>query len=144
MISQIPDSSIFTFTMGLLLSLAIGYIIGVEREQRGKSAGIATQCLVIGGAMIFSFLSGYINPGAPTQLAAGIVTGVGFLGAGIIMKEKGEKIVNLTTAATIWYAAAIGMAIGYGQYYLAVIAAIFEIIAVSLPHIHLGKKRLQE
>jgi len=127
------------FALNLLLSLAIGYIIGLEREERGKSAGISTHILVIGGAMAFSFLSQTMF-NDPARIAAGIVTGIGFLGAGIIFKENASKIINVTTAASIWFAAAIGMAIGFGYYAIAIICAIFAITALRIPHLSKRKK----
>ncbi|MFH0927061.1 MAG: MgtC/SapB family protein [Candidatus Micrarchaeota archaeon] len=127
------------FALNLLLSLAMGYIIGAERESKGKSAGISTQCLVIAGSMTFSYLSSLmIND--PARIAAGIVTGVGFLGAGIIFHQSKDKVVNLTTAATLWLAAGIGMALGFGYYVIAISAALFAIIALRIPHMGKIKK----
>lgn len=121
------------YVINLALSLIIGYFIGIERESKGKSAGISTQMLVVGGAMTFTYLSSQIL-NDPARIAAGIVTGVGFLGAGIIMHQKEDKVLNLTTAASIWIAAAIGMALGYGYYIIAIAGAFFTIIALRMPH----------
>ncbi|MGB8776602.1 MAG: MgtC/SapB family protein [Nitrososphaeraceae archaeon] len=86
------------------LSFLAGFIIGLERESKGKPAGIGTQCLVIGGSMIFSYISGLVDPNSTSRIAAQIVTGIGFLGAGLILKsEEDKKITNLTTAASIWF-----------------------------------------
>jgi putative Mg2+ transporter-C (MgtC) family protein len=74
-------------------------IIELERESKGKPAGISTQCLVIGGSMIFSFISGLVDPNSTSRIAAQIVTGIGFLGAELILKsEEDKRITNLTTA----------------------------------------------
>ncbi len=130
------------FAVYLLLSLVFGYVIGTERESRGKSAGIATQCLVIAGSMTFCFFSVLLEPDAPTRLAANVVTGIGFLGAGIIFHQAQEKdkVVNLTTAATIWMAAAIGMAIGFGYPIVAAALTVFSLSVLRIPHIIAGKK----
>jgi hypothetical protein len=84
-----------------------------KRGER-EAAGISTNCFVIGGSMIFTYLSAAVDPNSTTRIAAQLVTGIGFLGAGIILKgELDRKITNLTTAASIWFSAAIGMAIGF-------------------------------
>jgi putative Mg2+ transporter-C (MgtC) family protein len=99
------------------LALLAGFLIGAERESRGKPAGISTHCFVIGGSMIFTYLSAHVDPNSSSRIAAQLVTGVGFLGAGIILKsEADERITNLTTAASIWFSASIGMAIGFNFY----------------------------
>ena len=123
-------------TVDLLIALAAGFAIGAERESRGKPAGISTHCLVIGGAAIFTFLSSLVDPNSSSRIAAQIVSGIGFLGAGIILKSESEKrITNLTTAAAIWFAASIGMAIGYEFYYLVAIATAFAVGVPRIPHI---------
>lgn len=123
------------FVTGLVLSLILGFIIGIERETRGKDAGISTHILVIAGAALFTLLSGVIEPNMEGRIAAQIVTGIGFLGAGLILKE-GRIVHNLTTAASLWYAAAIGMAIGFGFYAIAVIAALASAVIPRIPHVH--------
>ena len=123
------------FLMKIIFCLISGFIIGSERESRKKSAGISTQCLVIGGSMIFTFLSLMLNPNAPTQMAGQVITGVGFLGAGIILRnEKKNKITNLTTAASIWFSAAIGMTIGFGWYSIALLATVYSVTVPRIPH----------
>jgi len=122
-----------TFLIGFVLSFIAGIAIGVERESRNKAAGISTHTLVILGAMIFTFLSQLVNPSSKTLIAAQIVTGVGFLGAGLIIKE-GATVKNLTTAASIWFAAAIGMSFGFGYYFIGIIATISSIIIPRIPH----------
>lgn len=91
---------------------------------------------MIGGAAIFAFLSSLVDPNSTSRIAAQIVTGVGFLGAGIILKSESEKrITNLTTAAAIWYAAALGVAIGFEYYFLAAVATAFAVGVPRIPHI---------
>jgi len=124
------------FLIDLGLALLCGLIIGIERELRHKPAGISTQSLVIAAAMLFSFISRTGNSGNPTHLAAQIVSGVGFLGAGIILKsERLGKITNLTTAASVWYAAAIGMALGFNYHFIAVIATLYAVVINRIPRI---------
>lgn len=112
----------------LLLAMSLGGLIGVERELRDKAAGFRTLMFIsVGAALftIFSFrfsdLSGNQLAGDPARIAAQIVTGIGFLGAGVIIREGGE-IRGITTAATIWLTAAIGMGVGSGYYLFAVLA----------------------
>jgi putative Mg2+ transporter-C (MgtC) family protein len=125
--------------------LAAGFAIGEERESRNKPAGISTHCLVIEGAMIFTFLSSLVDPNSTSRIAAQVVSGIGFLGAGIILKsEIDKKITNLTTAAAIWYAAAIGMAIGYEYYFLAAVAAALAVGVPRIPHISKLVKKDEE
>lgn len=124
-----------SFLIGLGLALVLGFVIGAERESRGKDAGISTHIMVIAGAMFFTLLSAAVDPASTSRIAAQIVTGIGFLGAGLILKE-GSSVKNLTTAASLWFAAAIGMAIGFGFYVSAIIAAIAAALIPRIPHIH--------
>ena len=101
----------------LLVALLIGAIIGAEREYRTKSAGFRTVILITVGSTLFTIVSNLMSNDA--RVASNIVTGIGFLGAGAIFKE-GANVKGLTTATTIWISAAIGMAIGIGQYSLAI------------------------
>jgi putative Mg2+ transporter-C (MgtC) family protein len=124
------------FLIDLGLSLLAGFLIGAERESRGKAAGISTHCFVIAGSMIFTYLSAQVDPNSTSRIAAQLVTGIGFLGAGIILKsESEERITNLTTAAAIWFAASIGMAIGFNFYFMAIIAIAFAVLVPKIPHI---------
>ena len=97
----------------LLIALLIGAVIGAEREYRTKSAGFRTVILITVGSCLFTMISNLMSNDA--RVASNIVTGIGFLGAGAIFKE-GTNIKGLTTATTIWISAAIGMAVGIGQY----------------------------
>lgn len=124
------------FVVGLGFALVCGLLIGLERELKGKPAGISTQTLVITGAMTFAFLSGVMDAGDPSRIAAQIVSGIGFLGAGIILKsEKKGKVSNVTTAASIWYSAAVGMALGFQLYFIALAASIFAVMISRIPHV---------
>ncbi len=123
----------------LLLATALGAVIGYQRERAGKPAGLRTHILICAGSALFTIASLYgFGPGADTsRVAAGIVTGIGFLGAGTILHRvyRGEGIVGgLTTAATIWAVAAIGLVAGVGMYLLSVIATAIVLIVLLLPH----------
>ncbi len=132
------------FLIKLGLSLFGGIVLGVEREARGKFAGISTQTLVISGAMMFTFISQVISPESPGRVAAQIVSGIGFLGGGIILKGEGGVISNVTSAATIWFAASIGMAIGFGWYIIAVIAILYAAAIPRLPSIRERRRNREE
>ncbi len=131
------------FLVNLLISLICGIIIGAERELKGRPAGISTQTLVIGASMTFTFISLNIFPEDPTKIATSIVSGVGFLGAGVILRfQETSKVTNLTTAASIWFAAAIGMAIGYNYHLIAMTATAYVIVIGLMPRIN--KESLDE
>jgi putative Mg2+ transporter-C (MgtC) family protein len=124
------------FLIDIGISLLAGFLIGAERESRGKPAGISTHCLVIGGTMMFTYISAQVDPNSTSRIAAQVVSGIGFLGAGMILKsESTEKITNLTTAAAVWFAAAIGMAIGFNFYFMALVAIAFAVLVPRIPHI---------
>lgn len=130
-----------TFAIRLLEALVAGVLIGSERELRDKPAGISTHCLVIGGAMVFAFLSQTIEAANTARMAAQIVTGVGFLGAGIILRRDDGSVANLTTAASVWQAAAVGMLIGFGFHLLAAMATVYSVIVPRIPHLrHRGDR----
>ena len=124
------------FLIDILFAFSAGFIIGAERESRGKPAGISTNSLVIGGAMLFTYISAAVDPNSTSRIAAQVVSGIGFLGAGMILKgEIDKKITNLTTAASVWFSAAIGMAIGFNFYLIALAAVIFAVLVPRIPHI---------
>jgi putative Mg2+ transporter-C (MgtC) family protein len=121
----------------LLLAAALGSLLGLERECRQKSAGLRTNILIAVGSALFTVGSILLAPGTadPTRIAAQIVTGVGFLGAGAIMRT-GDHVSGLTTAATVWVNASIGVAVGGGQYHLAFIgSAVTMLVLIVLPPI---------
>ncbi|MDR0235582.1 MgtC/SapB family protein [Acinetobacter sp.] len=113
----------------LLMALAIGAIIGAEREYRSKSAGLRTMIMVSLASCLFTILSIKIGVENPDRLAANILTGLGFLGAGVIFKDD-NRISGITTATTIWMVAALGMAAGAGYEYLACIGTILVLIVL--------------
>lgn len=123
------DSQTLEILQRVILAVILGGAIGVERELAHKMAGIRTHALVSLGAALYSIISASFSaPGVdPTRIAAQIVTGIGFLGAGIIIFQ-GTKVQGVTTAAGVWVAAAIGMASGFGFYKLAISAAVLTIL----------------
>lgn len=130
------------FLIDLLFSLICGLVIGFEREKKNKPAGISTQTLVIGAAMLFTFLSRTVSAGDPTRIAAQIVSGVGFLGAGIILKsESTGRVTNLTTAASVWYSAAIGMALGFNYHFIGLVATLYVVIINRIPNFRRDKDK---
>ncbi len=108
----------------VVLAAVLGYLIGLERELTGQPAGERTHALVCLGAAAFSLISSSAFPGGDAaRVAAGVVTGLGFLGAGMILKRRGEGVQGLTTAAGIWAVGAIGLAVGAGMYLLGITTA---------------------
>lgn len=127
------DETNLKFIFQLVLASVLGLLIGAERWQKGKPAGMRTFALITLGSALFAILSveGFKNLGLvgfdPSRIAANIVVGVGFLGAGIIFL-KGGNVRGLTTATGIWICAAIGMAVGLEMYLIAVSATILTLI----------------
>jgi putative Mg2+ transporter-C (MgtC) family protein len=122
------------FLIDLGLCLISGIIIGAERESRRKDAGISTHVLVIIGAMVFTFLSSVSDPASKSRIAAQVVTGIGFLGAGLILKE-GTTVKNLTTAASLWAAASIGMAYGFNYHLIGLVVTMVLVLVPRIPHV---------
>ena len=116
-----------------LLAVAAGVILGLERELKDKAAGLKTITVICLGSALFTILSYKVgvNDNETTRIASYIVSGIGFIGAGVIFKDKLD-VSGLTTAGIIWLAAAVGMAIGFGEFYLAGtfrVSALFIIFA---------------
>jgi putative Mg2+ transporter-C (MgtC) family protein len=142
---QLASSSLPTLNwdeslLRLALAAVLGGLIGVERELREREAGLRTHLLVALGSALFTIVGAYgfhdfLNSGAsvvrvdPTRIAAQIVTGIGFLGAGAIIRQ-GLSVRGLTTAATLWVVAAVGLAAGAGYYSVAVITTALVLIAL--------------
>ena len=138
--SDVPDvSTIPRITVRLVLAAVLGGILGYERELKGRSAGVRTHMLVAVGAALFVLgpLQSGMEIGDLSRVLQGIVQGIGFLGAGAIVKgSKPGEISGLTTAAGIWMTAAIGMTAGYGRETTAVLSTIFAMIALAVvPHV---------
>ncbi len=136
--SFITDYSLSDITARLLISALLGFAIGFEREYTSKWAGIKTHMLVALGSAVFTILSIYSFPkiavagatmavGDPSRVAAQIITGIGFIGGGTVLRHGGS-VFGLTTAASLWMAASIGMAAGTGDFGIATIATILSVI----------------
>ena len=121
----------------LILAVLLGGLIGIEREAAHKPAGLRTNILVCLGTTVFILISLKAfedYPKSPvdiTRIAAGIITGIGFLGAGTILRT-GRNVQGLTSAATIWFVCGIGMATGMGYYALAIVSALLGFIILKL------------
>ena len=133
---------IITFTIRLIVAMILGGIVGLEREYHAKDAGFRTHFLVAIGSALFTLISmyGFADGVKDTsRVAAQVVSGIGFLGAGIIVFQR-NVIRGLTTAAGLWVTAAIGMACGVGQCYMAVLVTLLILIGLEvlnrfIPHI---------
>jgi putative Mg2+ transporter-C (MgtC) family protein len=126
---------VLEMVLRLLLAAALGAAIGYQRERAGKQAGIRTHVLISTGAALISLVSmyGFGAASDPARVAAGVVVGVGFLGAGVILHREGGIVAGLTTAATIWVMAGIGLAAGAGLYLIAAVAAAIVLGVLIMP-----------
>ncbi len=121
----------------MLLAFVLGLVVGIEREYHYSPAGIRTYSSVCVGACLFGIISAHAHavlPNSivdPSRIAAQIVTGVGFLGAGIIFRE-GAKTTGLTTAATIWTSAAIGLAVAFHLFFIAILTTFMILFLLSM------------
>lgn len=111
------------------VAFIIGAVIGIEREFRSKPAGFRTMILICVGSCLYTILSKENSSVSPDRIASNIVTGIGFIGAGVIFKE-GISVNGLTTAALIWITAALGMAVGYHNYPIAIVVASMVVVAL--------------
>jgi len=119
------------FGLRLLISFAIGTAIGFEREYRGKAAGLRTMIMICLGATIFTEISIQLGGNTPDRIASTIISGIGFLGAGVIFKD-GLSVSGITTATTIWISAALGMAVGAGEYFIAIVGSAVVLVVLVL------------
>ncbi len=138
-VAFLRDFNIWTVAIRLVLAMIIGGIIGLERGKQGRAAGMRTHILVCLGATLASLIGFYSVEvlglaGDPLRVAAQVVSGIGFLGVGTILLKGRFQITGLTTAAGLWSAAAIGLALGAGFYEGALIAAALAIITVTVVH----------
>ncbi len=123
----------------LLLAAALGAGIGYQRERSNKPAGLRTHILIALGSALFTVVSIYgfrLSGVDASRVAAGVVTGIGFIGAGVIFRGmRGDRVMGLTTAASIWVAAAIGLAAGVGMYLIAFIVAVITVLVLMIPKV---------
>ena len=139
-IDSIEEFNVWTIALRLLLATLMGGIIGLERSKKGRSAGMRTHILVCLGAALTALSGVYLtehgSPGDPARLSAQVISGIGFLGAGLILVQNKFKIAGLTTAAGLWNTAIIGLASGFGFYEGAVICFVLALItSLLLPQI---------
>ena len=118
----------FPYISNLLAAMLLGALIGAERQWRQRMAGLRTNALVATGAAVFILSSMSASPDSPGRIAAQIVSGIGFLGAGVIMRE-GMNVRGLNTAATLWCSAGIGVLCGLGQFWNAAVATLIILCA---------------
>ena len=132
----------FEPVLRLLLAAVIGFLVGLEREAAGQAAGERTHALAALGSATFALLSINAFPGAdPSRVAAGVVSGLGFLGAGIILGDADDRIRGLTTAAGLWGVGAVGLAIGAGMYLIGIATALIAaLILVSERFLRIGER----
>ena len=125
-------------TLRLLLAIALGAVIGYQRERSSKAAGLRTHTLISLGAAVFTVVSIFGFSGAvdPSRVAAGVVAGIGFIGAGVIFRGMGgDRVAGLTTAASIWASAAVGLAAGAGMWLVAMIAGLATVGVLLIPKV---------
>lgn len=123
----------FETLASLLLAVALGAVVGFERERIHKPAGLRTHMLVCLGSCLFTIISTSFST-TPAQIAAGIVAGIGFIGAGTIWAEK-DKVQGITTAASLWATAAVGLAAGIGDYALAAVTTLLVFVILISRHL---------
>lgn len=117
------DYTLISYFLRLILACVLGGMVGLERDLHGRNAGIRTNMLVCVGSALFTIVSISVQGADPSRIAAQIVCGIGFLGAGAILKD-GFNIRGLTTAAYMWFIAAVGISCGLGQWVLSSVGAI--------------------
>jgi putative Mg2+ transporter-C (MgtC) family protein len=122
----------------LLLAAVLGAVVGIQRELVHKPAGLRTHILICMGSALFTIVSIYGFSGTvdPARIAAGVVTGIGFIGAGVIFRGmRGDQVMGITTAASVWVTAAIGICAGCGLYVISVISAVLTALILLIPRV---------
>jgi putative Mg2+ transporter-C (MgtC) family protein len=117
----------------LLYAALLGVVIGLERERHKRSAGIRTYAAISIGACGFALVSMHVNAPDPTRIAAQVVSGIGFIGAGIIFRQA-DRVSGLTTAATVWATAAVGLAVAYRMLILPALMALLLYLLLASHH----------
>lgn len=115
----------------LIISAFLGIVIGLEREIRHKPAGLRTHAFVCMGACLFTIVSLSVQGADPSRIAASVVTGIGFIGAGMIWQSR-DKIIGLTTATELWVLAAVGLTVGIGYYTIGIITTTLVLLILIL------------
>lgn len=120
--------------MRTVVATVLGGLVGLERSFHRREAGVRTYASVAMGACVFALISQHIPGAEPSRMAANIVVGVGFLGAGIII-QNGARTFGLTTAATVWATAAIGTGVGFGMYVLSTLSTVILFLILAAHHL---------
>ncbi len=120
--------------MRTVVATVLGGVVGLERSFHRREAGVRTYASVAMGACVFALISQHIPGAEPSRMAANIVVGVGFLGAGIII-QNGARTFGLTTAATVWATAAIGTGVGFGMYVLSTLSTVILFLILAAHHL---------
>lgn len=140
------DLSFYYYFLPVLVASLYGIIVGIEREWKGKPAGIRSNVLICVGCALFTRISIDFSGGQmadPTRIISQIVTGIGFLGGGVILKNE-DKIVGITTAAFIWIVSSMGVLVGCGYFYTPVILTLgLVIVSIALEYLELLIKRIK-
>lgn len=133
-----PTPMELELVLKLIIAAGLGLVLGFEREMHKRPAGLRTHSLICMGAALFTVLSmSFMGEGTDTsRIAAGVVTGIGFIGGGILFKSD-DRVIGLTTAAELWVVGAIGLAVGIG-YYIAAAAATLIVLFILVPLKHLS------
>ena len=145
----LPDAGELTVMLvRLLTAVVLGGLLGLERERKGRAAGLKTHILVSMGSALFVLapLQAGVDPADITRVMQGIVSGIGFLGAGAIIKlNRGERVEGLTTAAGIWMTSAIGMAAGLGLEIAALLTTLLALLVfATIPRLMRGESSADE
>jgi len=128
----------------LVLSVVLGVLIGIDREIHGMEAGIRTYAAVCLGATLITIINSHIEVADQTRIVANIVSGIGFLGAGIIFRDSSKNFISgLTTAATVWATAGVGIAVGYGMYLISTTSTILIVLLLISHHLPFLKKKIK-
>lgn len=138
---QITFHSDLVMFFRVILACLLGGLIGWERERHRNiiSAGIRTYGAIALGSCVFGILSYFVSPSDPSRIAAQVVTGIGFLGGGIIFRQ-GDYVTGLTTAATLWATAAVGLSIAFGLYFVGIVIGLLIYLLLYLPRLPWWKK----
>ncbi|TSC84291.1 MAG: putative Mg2+ transporter-C (MgtC) family protein [Parcubacteria group bacterium Gr01-1014_13] len=128
-----------TLVIRVVIAMLLGCVLGWQRQQRGKWAGLRTYALVSGGSALFTVISLTAFGGDPARIASNIVTGIGFLGAGTIL-HKQDRVEGLTTAAGLWMVAAVGMTVALELYILAATVSLLSLLIFSINGRKIGLK----
>jgi putative Mg2+ transporter-C (MgtC) family protein len=130
----------FAVISRIIIAFLLGGLIGWERERHGISAGIRTYGAICLGSCVFGIVSLSVAGADPSRIAAQVVTGIGFLGGGLIFRQGDNYVSGLTTAATLWATAAVGLAVALGMYLISMLTSLLIFALLFLPRLKWWKK----